>query len=213
MRIKRAKRKISRRIIGNVPSDSKSSLDNVEPPSQNSAEAADLKVAGLKRRSLSEERKSPRMKIPQRSSSLQLESNHSLMPHLASKAPVTPKNVQAPISTAKRNSWQTFFAWSSRFVGSKRTLNEDEGFDSFHGNNSSSSDCDTEDKSKQTQQHSDITPASEDMAVDQVTCQSEATEETCASETSENLRDLLGDADRIEEASGTVYLVFVNGRE
>lgn len=206
MRIKRAKRKLSRRI-GNVPSDSKSSLDNVEQPLQDPVKASEIK-SGLNRRSLSEERKSPRIKFPQRSSSLQLESNHTLMPHLASKAPLAPKNDQASVNIVKRNSWQNFFTWSSRFVGSKRTLNEDEGFDSFHGNNSSSSDCDTEDKSKKIhQQQSDTVTPSEEIIVEDAAHQKQATDETCTLETSANFKNIVGDTSRLEEIAG-IYLIF-----
>lgn len=178
----------------------------MEPPLQDTVETTEIK-AGLKRRSLSEERKSPRMKIPQRSSSLQLEPNHALMPHLASKAPVAAKEVQAPTNGGKRNSWQNFFAWSGRLVGSKRTLNEDEGFDSFHGNNSSSSDCDTEVKSKEAQQQqlSDTTSTSEDVVVEGIADPSKMVDESCTSEASENLRDTFDGSSRIEDIGGTIY--------
>ena len=145
IRIKRTKRRISRRI-SMAATDSKSSLENLEQTStapslaegsgissgvaSGNLETGDPPVQ-VKKRSNSEERPPSRVKVTQRSASLQLD-----------------PSIQAPIPAAgsapakRKSSW--FFAWPVRLVVPKRTPNEDEGFDSFHGNNSSSSDCDNE---------------------------------------------------------------------
>ncbi len=143
LRTKRTKRRIGRRI-GTTPSDSKSSLENAEPqpPSPLSEKKEEDVVAEpkLKKRSLSEERQPSRVKIGQRSASLQLDSTHVSQPSLR----ITPSGAvrrQQP-ALPKRKAW--FFSWPVRLVVPNRATIEDEGFDSFHGNNSSSSDCDND---------------------------------------------------------------------
>lgn len=156
IRMKRTKRRVIGRRIGTATSDSKSSLDNLEvvpPPPSTHQHRHDVRNPveqdpTLKKRSQSEERPPSRIKVGQRSSSLQLDSvTQTLRSSLSSSAnPVA--SLQPKPSAAvpiKKKSW--FFAWPIRgLVVPNRVVNEDEGFDSFHGNNSSSSDCETEDK-------------------------------------------------------------------
>lgn len=144
LRTKRTKRRIGRRIIGTTPSDSKSSLENAEPqtpPPTNDDKSEDIVLEPkLKKRSLSEERQPSRVKIGQRSSSLQLDSAHVSQPCLRI-APSTGARRQQQVPP-KRKAW--FFSWPVRLVVPNRATIEDEGFDSFHGNNSSSSDCEND---------------------------------------------------------------------
>jgi hypothetical protein len=143
LRTKRTKRRIGRRI-GTTPSDSKSSLENAETqspstPSDQKPEDTILEPK-IKKRSFSEERQTSRVKIGQRSSSLQLDSTHVLQPSLRISQLGVARNQQPILS--KRKAW--FFSWPVRLVVPNRVTIEDEGFDSFHGNNSSSSDCENE---------------------------------------------------------------------
>lgn len=146
LRAKRTKRRIGRRM-GTAPSDSKSSLENTEPqpPSSRSEHKSDDVVLEpkMKKRSLSEERQPSRVKMGQRSSSLQLDSSHVSQPSLR----VAPSGLARRQQQAhpKRKAW--FFPWPARFVPSRVTI-EDEGFDSFHGNNSSSSDFENDESAK-----------------------------------------------------------------
>lgn len=141
LRTKRTKRRIGRRI-GTTPSDSKSSLENADPqPVSPLGEKKPEDVVlepRMKKRSLSEERQPSRVKIGQRSSSLQLDS--TTQPSLR-LSPVGAARRQQP-ALPKRKAW--FFSWPVRLVVPNRTTIEDEGFDSFHGNNSSSSDCEND---------------------------------------------------------------------
>lgn len=131
VRVKRTKRRIGRRI-GTMPSDSKSSLDNLEatqPIIQLDSNPADLiHDPVLKKRSLSEERPPTRIKVAgQRSASLQLDTAQTLKSSLsASLNPVTLQ--KQPPAVPQRKSW--FFAWPIRgLVVPNRVANEDEGFD------------------------------------------------------------------------------------
>lgn len=143
LRTKRTKRRVGRRI-GTTPSDSKSSLENVEtqspsPPSDQKPDDIIIEPK-IKKRSFSEERQTSRVKIGQRSSSLQLDSTHVLQQPLRVSQLGVARNQQPVVS--KRKAW--FFSWPVRLVVPNRVTIEDEGFDSFHGNNSSSSDCENE---------------------------------------------------------------------
>lgn len=143
LRTKRTKRRLGRRI-GTTPSDSKSSLENSEPqlPSPISDQKPDESVCEpkIKKRSFSEERQTSRVKLGQRSSSLQLDSTQVLQPSLRIPQLGRARNQQSILS--KRKAW--FFSWPVRLAVPNRGTIEDEGFDSFHGNNSSSSDCEHE---------------------------------------------------------------------
>lgn len=137
LRTKRTKRKLGRRT---TPSDSKSSLENteVQPPLPTSdVKPDDIALEPkIKKRSFSEERQTSRVKLGQRSSSLQLDSTQVLQPRL----PQLARNQQSILS--KRKAW--FLSWPVRLAVPNRGTIDDEGFDSFHGNNSSSSDCENE---------------------------------------------------------------------
>jgi len=161
VRMKRTKRKLARRTqLGTATlSDSKSSLDNLEnpqpPPDRNDLQEEPT----IKKRSLSEERPSSRIQIGQRSASVQLDSvqNHQT----SSTCKVLPKPSQADVenSVTLKKTW-FFPSWPvlSGLVVPKRAHNEDEGFDSFHGNNSSSSEFENDDKIEI------VAPSSEDQA-------------------------------------------------
>lgn len=156
LRTKRTKRRVGRRI-GTTPSDSKSSLENAEPQLQSplcdpKPDDAILEPK-MKKRSLSEERQPSRVKIGQRSSSLQLDSTHVSQPSLR----IAPSGVTRRQQSAlpKRKAW--FFSWPVRLVVPNRVTIEDEGFDSFHGNNSSSSDCEN-DESTLLENHAQSNP-------------------------------------------------------
>jgi len=154
--MKRTKRRVIGRRIGTATSDSKSSLDNLEvvpPPPSTHQHRHDVRNPveqdpTLKKRSQSEERPPSRIKVGQRSSSLQLDSVTQTLRSSVSSSVNPVASLQPQPSAAvpiKKKSW--FFAWPIRgLVVPSRVVNEDEGFDSFHGNNSSSSDCETEDK-------------------------------------------------------------------
>lgn len=156
IRTKRTKRRIGRRI-GATSSDSKSSLENAETliasPLQDNASDDVVVEPVVKKRSLSEERKPCRVKIGQRSSSLQLDATHVSQPstRLGTSSAAGRRQQQ---SLPKRKAW--FFSWPVRLVVPNRTTIEDEGFDSFHGNNSSSSDCEN-DENAPPQSHSQST--------------------------------------------------------
>lgn len=158
MRTKRTKRRVSRRTIGTTPSDSKSSLENNEPqtpPPMNDNKPEDVVLeTKIKKRSLSEERQPSRVKIGQRSASLQLESTHVSQPSLRiASSVVSRRHQQIP---PKKKAW--FFSWPVRLVVPNRTTIEDEGFDSFHGNNSSSSDCENdENRAHENNSQSNVT--------------------------------------------------------
>ena len=142
-RTKRTKRRVGRRI-GTTPSDSKSSLENAETqfqstPSDQKPDDIMLEPK-IKKRSFSEERQTSRVKIGQRSSSLQLDSAHISQPSL--RIPQLGLASNQPPIISKRKAW--FFSWPVRLVVPNRVTIDDEGFDSFHGNNSSSSDCENE---------------------------------------------------------------------
>ena len=151
VRMKRTKRKIARRIGTTTLSDSKSSLDNLEnlPPPPDRIITEDLQAEPtIKKRSLSEERPSSRIQMGQRSASVQLENAQShqskLLTSVASK--ILPKQQQKDVANSLPLKKAWFFSWPVRLVVPKRIHIEDEGFDSFHGNNSSSSDFENDDK-------------------------------------------------------------------
>ena len=127
MRIKRTKRRIGRRI-GTTPSGSKSSLDNLEAvPStvQLDRKSAEHEPATFKKRSLSEERPPSRVKIEQRSSSMQLESAFTRKSLNLNACAFQKQQIAAP-----QRKW--FFAWPIRgLVAPSRNANEDEGFDRY----------------------------------------------------------------------------------
>ena len=116
--------------------------------------AADQQQQPTKKRSSSEESPPSWVKTTKRSASLQLESSHNklqqqqqplLLPQQQPQLePQKQQQQQAqPIVNNKRKpSW--FFVGPVRLVAPKRAPNEDEGFDSFHGNNSSPSDGENE---------------------------------------------------------------------
>ena len=141
IRTKRTKRRVGRRMAATAASsDSKSSLENAEGPIGASLTVSDDVVIEpvVKKRSVSEERKPCRVKIGQRSSSLQLDA----VTQPARRQQQQQQQQQQPTLIPKKKNW--FFSWPVRLVVPNRTTIEDEGFDSFHGNNSSSSDCEND---------------------------------------------------------------------
>lgn len=150
VRMKRTKRKLARRTLGTATlSDSKSSLDNLENP-QPPPDRKDLQEepSTIKKRSLSEERPSSRIQVGQRSASVQLDSVQNHQPPSTCKVLPKPSQPEVENSVTLKKTW-FFPSWpvlSGRLVVPKRTHNEDEGFDSFHGNNSSSSEFENDDK-------------------------------------------------------------------
>lgn len=211
MRIKRIKRRISRRMA-TTTSDSKSSLENKEPtdlPSvQPGRKPADLAhEPSLKKRSQSEERPSSRMQIGQRSCSLQLGSSAQVLqsPLPASLGPAIEKQPAVVNASSKRKSW--FFAWPIRgLVVPHRIVNEDEGFDSFHGNNSSSSDCETE-RSKKRMVNEELQTAPTADCPSFPECCEKREGEICRTDVSYHVSELSG---RLQEVSGNLSSLWLN---
>jgi len=99
-----------------------------------------------------------RVKVSQRSTSLHFKEPEDVEPCGPSSQQQQTLDIAPP--TTRRRAW--FFSWPVSLVVPNRGPNEDEGFDSFHGNNSSSSDGENNDAEIRVRRSRNETIAEED---------------------------------------------------